>query len=246
MVSLKELEKIGRLSRTGNAAVNWSNWEDNFRNYASKSNLSAEPAPKQAATLRYAMGAFGKEVMKSLDLNESQRNDIEYILRTLREYFMPTDSLKLLSNDLEGEQSFQEYKRKVRAGDFDTQENEGIRGKLVKIKDLALEKSKEMCLIEENAMKDIREEEKENEISDKTVFKRKSNIAIRKCQVNAELKLSNNKRCLKKHTCSFQHCTFENEERAANRCSECQGLGYMAGNCPSKINPNKEKQNIDD
>ena len=90
MVSLNVLKEMGRLLRTGNAAVDWLNWENNLRDYASKSNLSASPAPKQAATLRYAIGALGREIMKSFELNKSQRNDIEYILRMLREYFMPT------------------------------------------------------------------------------------------------------------------------------------------------------------
>ena len=59
MVSSNALQKVGRLSRIGNTALNWSNWEDKFRDYALKSNLSARPATKQAATLRYAIGALG-------------------------------------------------------------------------------------------------------------------------------------------------------------------------------------------
>ena len=152
MVSLNVLKEMGRLLRTGNAAMDWLNWEDNFRDYSSKSNLSAKPAPKQAATLRYAIGALGREIMKSFELNESQRNDMEYILRMLREYFMPTAKSKSPRS-----LRVTKVKSNVRTGDLCTWENEWIiRNKLEEIKDLKLEKTEEMCLLEENTMEKMR------------------------------------------------------------------------------------------
>ena len=89
-------------------------------------------------------GPLSRKVMKSLDLNESQRNDIEYILRMLREYFTPTFKSKLPSYEFQGEQSFQELKCKVPTCDLETQENEEIRDK-GEIKVLKLEKTEDMC-----------------------------------------------------------------------------------------------------
>ena len=90
------------------------------------------------------MGALGREVIKSLDLNESQRNDIEYVFRRLREYFTPTFNSKLLSYVFAEEQSFKEFKSNFPPCDLGIQENKEIRDK-GEIKVLKLEKTEDMC-----------------------------------------------------------------------------------------------------
>ena len=85
----------------------------------------------------------------------------------------------------------------------------------MKIKDLVLEKSEEICLIKENWMKeirDIKEEETENETV-KTVYKSKSKIALRKCRGNEDINSSNFKSCRKNThvVSSIVHLTIKKE-----------------------------------
>ena len=237
--------------KTGNPAVNWKYFEEDWNNWATATKLDTESPQIVLAALKRIIGRETREIAENLPI--TSRNDPKVVLKALRDHFIPKKNVSyeryMFNTTVQGEDTIDNYVNKLRklaiSCEFDDLKDSLIRDRIVVgvtsnvTREKLLEADDpdlEACLKTCRAIERTQQQMKAISGTSETVHRltKKSMFKPRKWDKP-------------KHTCKFCGQQHERSKCPAfgKKCTNCQKWNHFATVCrsqPSAPSTSREKR----